>query len=106
MPFVNGLNRDLHTGDLEGADVATQQQLSNLADKIDQLHLAIADVGMSTSALVVKLESLDKLTDLRLRTLEHAREQANVREWVEKLVYAGIGAGTYDMLGRIFHHLP
>jgi len=102
----NGHDTDF-IDDLEEA-VATPSQLKDLTEKVDDVRASVASMGVlqaTTSGdvrvLSAKFDGLAERMEDRIEKLEEERstERANHewRSWVERLLYAGVGAGVLEL---------
>lgn len=91
----------LPTGD-EDAEVAVNQAVRDLNEKIDDVRASVADVSASVATLTGKVEVVAQTTELRLVRLEKAQQQQDFRAWVEKMIYAAMGAGGFELARRVF----
>lgn len=96
------------------AITAQQQMLRDLGDKLDDVRGFVSDMTAGQAVLTGKVDVLasqlgaaERVNDLRLSKLERAEERANQRAWIERMIYAALGAtlgaGGYDLLHRTFH---
>lgn len=117
---LNGQTHDSHHPALddfdEDDDVATgalQQQIRDLAEKTDDLRASIATVALKQAEAAGQLAVIDtkvdgyvEAIDKRLAALEQAKTMAELRAWIERLLWTGLGAGVYDVAQRVFAHHP
>lgn len=108
MRALNGLSPLRLIGDVNddlGDDVATNQQLRDLDEKVEDIRSSIANmaVAQATAAGEVKVlaTKFDGFED-RIEALEAARDRTDLRAWIERLVYGALGAALVQ-LAKLLH---
>lgn len=95
------------TDDFEGA-VATQSQIKDLTEKVDDVRASVALMGVSQATtsgdvrvLSAKFDGLAERMEDRIEKLEDERASERTatewRNWAERALYAGIGAGVLEL---------
>lgn len=111
MAPTNGTTADYRPLAWEDLHMATNQQLHNLDEKLDDIQHAVATLaieqatmGGEVKVLATQLGGFKETFDDRLTKLEAARSRDEWRAWAERLAAALGGAGVLQLaqhfLGR------
>lgn len=94
-------------------DVAIQQQIAALADKVDDVRSSVVAIAVTQEKVAgdlrvvsTKLDGFEDRFEPRLEALEVARQRDQWQAWGERLAAALVGAGGLGLAQHFFSATP